>query len=621
MAIALRKWFWGWRGVLIATPSITGLILLLRFAGLLQILELVMLDYWFQLRPREPIDERIVIVGITERDIQSLQRSIPTDAQLATVLQRIKAQNPHGIGLDLYRDLPENPGHGALQEVFRSTPNLTGIRKVVGNQGDRNIPAPPILAEQGQVGASDVPLDVDGKVRRGFLYIYAEAEDEYVPSLALRQAQFYLQSQGITPKAAPVDPRYLQLGEAVFFPLKENTGGYVRIAAGSYQLLINYRQASFQQVSFVEVLENRVAADLFTDRLVFISYTAQGKKDIHLTPYSTRLFGTAEQIPGVVIQAHLTSQIINAALGQRPLLQSWPEWVEWVWILFWSGVGASLSWQWRYSQGVNRWSWQSGVALILAGGSLLAACYLAFLGGWWLPLVPPFLGLFGSAIAITGYLAYQAADVRAIFGRYLADSVVANLLETPEGLNLGGKRQIVTILISDLRGFSAIAESLNPEETMHLLNLYFEKMTEVIGQYEGTINEFIGDGIIVFFGAPTQRPDDGERAIACAVAMQLAMEEVNEQLQTQYLPPLKMGIGIDTGEVVVGNVGSKKRAKWTVVGYHVNLAARIESFTAGHQILVSWDTLRTAKTEVQVEQQRMVQPKNRLYLPPMPRTS
>ncbi|MDB9312110.1 adenylate/guanylate cyclase domain-containing protein [Spirulina sp. CS-785/01] len=117
------------------------------------------------------------------------------------------------------------------------------------------------------------------------------------------------------------------------------------------------------------------------------------------------------------------------------------------------------------------------------------------------------------------------------------------------------------------------------------------------------------DGIIVFFGAPTQRPDDGDRAIACAVAMQLAMEEVNQNLKTQGFPPLKMGIGIDTGEVVVGNVGSQKRAKWTVVGYHVNLAARIESFTAGNQILVSWDTLRTAQAEVQVEQQRMVKPK------------
>lgn len=220
------------------------------------------------------------------------------------------------------------------------------------------------------------------------------------------------------------------------------------------------------------------------------------------------------------------------------------------------------------------------------------------------------LGLLGTAIALgAGYLVAKVVDLRRIFGRYVTDSVVATLLETPEGLRFGGKRCEVTILMSDLRGFSAISEYLPPEEVVELLNLYFEVMTETIAHYDGTINEFIGDAILVFFGAPNPDPKHAERGVACAVAMQLAMEEVNQKLNARGLPSLEMGIGLNTGEVVVGNVGSSRRAKWTAIGSHINLAARIESYTAGRQILVSWETLVAAGESVKVEQQRSVKPK------------
>ena len=199
--------------------------------------------------------------------------------------------------------------------------------------------------------------------------------------------------------------------------------------------------------------------------------------------------------------------------------------------------------------------------------------------------------------------------IRQVFGRYLTNEVVANLLESPEGLKLGGERRKITILTSDLRGFTATSERLQPEEVIHILNLYLEYMADVITKYQGTIDEFMGDGILVLFGAPTAREDDAVRAVACACAMQLAMGAVNEKMKELGLLPLEMGIGLNTGEVVVGNIGSEKRTKYGIVGSQVNLTYRIESYTTGGQIIISEQTLKDAGSIVKIQGQRQVKPK------------
>ena len=181
----------------------------------------------------------------------------------------------------------------------------------------------------------------------------------------------------------------------------------------------------------------------------------------------------------------------------------------------------------------------------------------------------------------------KAARVRETFGRYLSDEVVATLLSNPDALKLGGDKRKVTILMSDLRGFSLISEHLPPEQVVDVLNIYLGKMADIISKHNGTIDEFIGDAILVIFGGLITREDDAARAVACAVEMQNAMQEVNKTLVENSLPALEMGIGINTGEVVVGNIGSQTRTKYGVVGSHVNLTARIESYTVGGQVLIS----------------------------------
>lgn len=180
--------------------------------------------------------------------------------------------------------------------------------------------------------------------------------------------------------------------------------------------------------------------------------------------------------------------------------------------------------------------------------------------------------------------------IREVFGRYITDDVVNTLLASPAGLQLGGEKRKITILISDVRGFSSLCERLSPEQVVTILNIYLGAMAEVIERYRGSINEFIGDAILAVFGAPIAAEDNAERAVACALAMQLGMDEVNATLGAQGLPALEMGIGVHTGEVVVGNIGSQKRAKYGVVGSHVNMASRIETYTVGGQVLISEST-------------------------------
>jgi adenylate cyclase len=198
--------------------------------------------------------------------------------------------------------------------------------------------------------------------------------------------------------------------------------------------------------------------------------------------------------------------------------------------------------------------------------------------------------------------------IRETFGSYLSDEIVDTILEKG-GLKIGGEKRRATILMADLRGFTSISERLPAEDVVAMINIYLETMTEIIQKYQGTIDEFIGDGILVIFGAPILRPDDPRRAVACAVEMQLAMTSVNEKNRRAGYPEVALGIGINTGEVVVGNIGSQKRIKYAVVGRAVNLTARIESYTVGGQIFISESTLSECGDICRIDTALKVMPK------------
>jgi class 3 adenylate cyclase len=181
----------------------------------------------------------------------------------------------------------------------------------------------------------------------------------------------------------------------------------------------------------------------------------------------------------------------------------------------------------------------------------------------------------------------QRDFIRDTFGRYLSKEVVEEVLDSPDGLKLGGETREVTFLVSDLRGFTSLSSRLPAHEVIEILNRYLERMVDIIATYRGTVDEFQGDGILAFFGAPLATEDDQERAVACAITMQAALIDINAEQRQRNLPELNMGIGINTGEAIVGNIGSERRTKYGAVGNAINEAYRIESFTVGGQILIS----------------------------------
>ncbi|KAM3112337.1 CHASE2 domain-containing protein [Phormidesmis sp. 146-33] len=615
----LGKALWQWRGVLITAPTVAGVLMGLRLTGVLQSLELAALDQFFLLRPAEAIDPRIAIVGITEADVQKLGKWPMSDAVLTKLLKTIKQQQPKAIGLDLYRDLPVQPGYSDLVKVFNSTPNLIGIQKVVGDGTGFAVNPPPVLSKLGQVSANDLIVDTDGKVRRALLSV-KDQQGQTIGGLGAAIALTYLDTQGIKPEMLDADNHRLKLGKAIFEPFQKDDGGYVQTDAGGYQILSNFRnlREGFATISMTDVLEGRMPAEFARDRIVLIGVTAASLGDTLLTPYSSGLGNRSlKAVSGVTIHADVASQLVSAAIDGRNQLRVWSDPVEFGWVAVWSIVGATISWALRHQgstvkQASRRLTQKlplNLVSIVLLGSGLVGGSFLAFLQGWWIPVVPPLLGMVGSAVVVTGYVASTAAGMRQTFGRYLTDEVVASLLESPEGLKLGGERRKVTIMMSDLRGFSAISERVSPETAVAFINLYLESMTQVINEYKGTINEIMGDGIFVMFGAPVQREDDVQRSIACAIAMQLALESVNQKIIEMNLPALEMGIGINTGEVLAGNIGSHRRAKYTVVGSHVNLTARIESYSVGGQILISKDTLKEVAPIVRVDGQMQVQMK------------
>ncbi len=396
-----------WRGVLIAAPSIAAVAIAINWTGAFQLLELNIYDRFFRLRPSEPVDPRIVIITIDESDINHIGQWPMSDAVLAQLLQKIKSHNPRLVGLDLYRDLPVEPGHDRLVEVLRSMPNTIGIEKAVGRQ----VAPPPTLEDLDRVALADLVLDIDGKVRRGLISVKNPQSGQVELSIGAKLAVMYLQQEGITPETVDPERQHLRFGQALFIPLDNNAGGYVRGDMGGYQILLNYRGLldRFHSVSMSDVLNDRVPPGLLRDRIVFVGTVAESLNDLFYTPYSSRFFGTPERerAPGVVIHANLTSQMLAGAIDGREMIYVFPDPVERLWVMGWSFVGASIGWiLWRSERFqqklLPKWS-VVGFSLILSASILYASSYAAFLQGVWIPVLPASFGLLGAAIAIAGY--------------------------------------------------------------------------------------------------------------------------------------------------------------------------------------------------------------------------
>ncbi len=571
------RYFW-------LTPVITITVIVLQSSGFLQLLDWAIFDQFVRWRPLEPADPRIVVVTIDESDLKKIRQWPIPDATLAELIQKINQQKPIAIGLDIYRNLPVQPGHEELLKVFETTPILIGVEKVVDDQNRHSIEPPPILKDKNQVGAADLIIDADGKIRRALLSV-KPPDRPTILNIGARVALMYLESKGIKPEMT--ESSQVKLGQAEFVRFTGNDGAYVRADQGGYQILLNYRGAedNFKTVSMMDVLENKIPSDLMRDRIVMIGPIAPSLNDLFFTPYSSSQFNINDRTPGVIVHANIASQILSSALDQRRLINVFSDQVEWLWILVWSSIGTSLAW----SYSGTRWAIY---CLILASGSLIFISYHLFLNGWWIPLVPPLLGLVGSGIFITGYIAnVERQDrkmVMSLFQRYVNPKIAETIWEHRNDLlqkgEILGQKMTATVLFSDIKGFSTLAERIEPAMLMTWLNEYMTAMANIVFEYDGVVDKFMGDGMMAVFGVPIPRTTDQEiaqdatAAVSCALAMGEKLRSLNQQWQQQGKPMIGIRVGIATGIVVTGSLGSSQRMEYTTLGDSVNIAARLESY-------------------------------------------
>ena len=398
------------RSIFIITPSVALAVSIAQGVGILNLPEWKMRDHFFRWRSQDKLAPEVVIVTIDEKDIQFVGKWPVPDRSLARLLKKVRAQKPRVIGLDLYRDLPEGTGQAELVEVFRTTPNLFGVEKIIG---ERVKPAPE-LKKQGRVGLADLVLDSDTHVRRALLTaVDKEEKNTLKAGLATVVALKYLEAQGITLESIDSQQQKFRLGKQIHFPLQNLEAGYHDSDLGGYQILLNWygSEQAFTKVKMRDVLQGKISQDIMRDRIVFIGSTAASTNDFFSTPFSSSWFSAKNPTPGVVIHANIALQLIRGAKTGQGNLRGFSGIYFVIWITCWSAIGSGGTWflartrTHKYLIGGNI-LWAS-VSIIIA---FLGGSYCSFLAGLLIPIIPALLAFIGSAIATTNAYKQQKLE-------------------------------------------------------------------------------------------------------------------------------------------------------------------------------------------------------------------
>jgi adenylate cyclase len=377
------------------------------------------------------------------------------------------------------------------------------------------------------------------------------------------------------------------------FATADDGAGAGAIDAEAWRLLVDYRgpavlpdgrSTSYRQVSFYDVFysrEQEIAGEAplldptsFKDAIVVVGTSAAGLFDVFATP-----FGNNGAMPGAVLHAN----VIDSLLSGRFLQQVSAWWSLAITAL--AALGACVA-----LLGLGRRSMVAAVVAVLAGtAGIVAASAWAFGRGVWIPLVEPIVAVgfvFGGGYFLESR---EKRVVKQLFSRYLSRDVYQRLLANPAAAELGGARRDMTVLFSDVRGFTAMSEQGAPEDVVAQLNEYFSAMVDLVFANRGTVDKFVGDMVMALFGAPLDDDRHADRAVQTALAMVEALERLNDRWRAAGRPTLAIGIGINSGEMIAGNIGSERIRSYTVIGDAVNLGSRLESLNKekGTSIIIS----------------------------------
>jgi adenylate cyclase len=398
--------------------------------------------------------------------------------------------------------------------------------------------------------------------------------DNYYSSLAVSLVHAYLDFPALSLNLEPYGAKSIGIGD-ILVPTDE-----------SGQLLINYLgpARTFPHYSITDILSGKIPPDTFRDKIVLIGATAVGIYDLRVTPFSPAF-------PGVEIHATIIDNILHRNFLTNSSLTRFID----VCSIIFFGLMIGLL--------VPRLSPISGmIAAFLTVAAFVAVNFFVFFRfNAWLNLVYPFVTMTTIYLGITIYHYFkeerEKKKIRGAFQYYLTDSVINEMLKDPARLKLGGDKKDLTVLFSDIRGFTTISEKLTPEALVALLNEYLTAMTKQVFRYEGLLDKYMGDAIMAVFGAPLPQPDHARRACLAALEMMKELRRLQEKWREEGRPAFDIGIGINSGDMVVGNMGSEMRFDYTVMGDMVNLGSRLEGTNKeyGTNIIISEFTYEVVK--------------------------
>lgn len=528
-------------------------------------LQLYDLATWLRPWPT-PRPTPVGLIGIGELDIAAY--GWPLDDQLiCRAIERLSADGAAAIGLDLYRDRGVGPRQNCLREAARSNPRLVSIFNVA--EAIQPIPGTPTARR----AFNDLVVDADGVLRRDLVHV--GGQDAATVALPLRLVQL---ARGL-----PGLPRAVEQGRLPGFWLQPYSGGYDRVDAAGYQQMLPFRQpGSLPTWSLSQLLNGSVPPEGIRGRIVLIGSTAASLRDLFPVPQSRFRQGASQyQMPGVEVHGHrvlaLLDRLDHGDRGIRVL----PGWAE----LLLLPLGLLLGLALGEGRGSLRRSLVAVLLTLLTLGGLSFA--LLLLGRVWIGTSLPLAGL--TLMAVAAWLRRGAASseqrqqIEKLLGQSTSPAVARQLWEQRDTLLADGRfegRQLpVTVVFTDLRNFTTVSESLTPAALLAWINRGMACCVPAITRRNGMVNKFTGDGMMAVFGAPVSAGagPDARDALASLLEIRAGMEVLNRQLAAEGAPAMRMRLGVHSGLVLAGSMGSSERLEYAIIGDTVNCASRIES--------------------------------------------
>jgi adenylate cyclase len=573
---------------LIGAHVIVAVIILVRGHGWLQPFELLIYDALRVAWSGHEINNRILLVSVNESDIRHLQDKWPLqDGYLADLLERIASWKPRAIAVDIYRDFPRPPGSEQLVKTLARYPNILWGFKL-GDANDPGNPPPQQLRGTDRAVLADTLADPGRVVRRALLF--ADDGKEQYTGMGTALALGWLAGERI--QLQPGTDDSLRLGKATIVPLDDTRGPYVRMDSRGYQMLMDYHggAAPFLRKSVGDIMESEDAAALVRGRVVILGGSAESVPDAFSTPFSTG-FNASEPIWGSILHAYVADQLIRAAIDGTPALFGFPRLVEDLWIWAWAIVGMALGLLVRYA--IPALCVSTAGLLVMTG-----IVYGAFGAAVLLPALPAAIAWVSSA-GMANRVMHAASNrsralLRKSFEHYLPPAVIAQMLASETLPKLGGEQREISVVFTDVAGFTTLCETMAPEFLSTICNDYFDGVCGAIFEQGGMVNEFIGDAVLAFFGAPHAQPDHADRAVAAALGVDAFASRFSAEQKARGINFGHTRIGVHTGIAMVGNVGTRSRLKYSALGDMLNTGSRLEGLnkTIGTHICVSGDIVR-----------------------------